>query len=138
MRQTVRSHGIRETSDRGIAPRRGREVVVVVVVRRRVMTLVYPRDRIPPPLHSQSSRHGRRGRIAPAVVVAVIETRQPAPAFEAAASGSAAGDEAGRIFDASDFDVERAQREVRLASRRGHQKATHLSCFVRRRGMNIV
>ena len=72
MRQTVRSHGTRETPDRGIAPRRRRkrEVPAAVVVSAAVVvrvrgivvpaaaTIVHPRDRIPPPLHSQPRRHG--------------------------------------------------------------------------------
>ena len=83
------------------------------------------------------------------VVVVVLETRRPAPASSSDAAGD---DEAGRrIFDTGDFDVERAQREVRLARRRGHQEATHyimrgcmlrsVRSFVRggerERGMNI-
>ena len=84
------------------------------------------------------------------VVVVVLETRRPAP--PASSSDAAGDDEAGRrIFDTGDFDVERAQREVRLARRRGHQEATHyimhgcmsrsVRSFVRggerERGMNI-
>ena len=86
------------------------------------------------------------------VVVVVLETRRPAPPASSSSSDAAGDDEAGRrIFDTGDFDVERAQREVRLARRRGHQEATHYimhGCMLRsnrsfvrggerERGMNI-